>query len=118
MAAVGLFCHVWSFSICSKQELLSFRWTGFSLQRFLLLWSTGSNAQALGRRLIVVHGLSCSTACGTEPTSPALAGRFLTRGWLAGNIDVGWEEWGGASREMYLGPEPAGPCVLRISISF
>ena len=65
-----------------------------------------------------MHGLSCSIACGIEPTSPALAGRFLTSGWLAGDVDVCWEERGVGTREMYLGPQPAGPCVLRISISF
>ena len=80
MAAVGLCCHAWSFSCCSKQELLYLQWTGFSSQWLLLLQSTGSNTQALGCRLRSLLGLSCSIACGIKPTSPALAGGLLTPG--------------------------------------
>ena len=75
----------------------SLRCVGFSLRPFLLLQSTGPGA--LGQRegavvafpglssmgsVLVVHGLSCSTAhgnlpgSGIEPASPALGGRFLS----------------------------------------
>ena len=67
---------------------------GFSLQRLLLLWSTGSGVQTsiVARGLqstgsgAVAQGLGCSVvACGIfpdqkEPGSPALAGGFLTTG--------------------------------------
>ena len=52
------------------------------------LWHVGSVVVARGLQstgtVVVVHGLSCSVACGIfpepglEPMSPALAGRFLT----------------------------------------
>ena len=54
---------------------------GFSLRWLLLLRSTGSRCTG---SVVVVHGLSCSAACGNlprpglGPVSPALAGRFLT----------------------------------------
>ena len=59
----------------------SSRRAGPSLSRPLLLQSTGSRCAG---SVIVVHGPSCSSACGNpprpglEPASPALAGRFST----------------------------------------
>ena len=77
------------------------RCVGFSLRPFLLLQSTGPGALSLQQlqregavvvfpglssmgSVLVVHGLSCSTArgnlpgSGIEPVSPALGGRFLS----------------------------------------
>ena len=59
----------------------SSRCSGLSLSRPLLLWSTGSRRTGSA---IAAHGPSCSTACGifpdqgSEPVSPALAGRLST----------------------------------------
>ena len=59
----------------------SSRCTGLSLSQPLLLRSTGSRRAG---SVVVAHGPSCSAACvifpdqGSEPMSPALAGRFST----------------------------------------
>ena len=59
----------------------SSRCVGLSLSRPLLLRSTGSRSAG---SVIVAHGLSCSAACGilpgqgSNPFSPASAGRFST----------------------------------------
>jgi len=80
VAVLGLPCC--AFSSCTEWGLLSScsvrssHYGGFSCCR----------AQALGTRasVVVVHRLSCSEACGifpdhgSNPVSPALAGRFLT----------------------------------------
>ena len=42
MAVLGLHGCAQAFSSCSKQGLLLLLWVGFSLQRLLLLQSTGS----------------------------------------------------------------------------
>ena len=61
----------------------SLRHLDFSLWWFLLLQSTGSRYVG---SVIVVHGLSCSEACGifpdrgSNPCPPALAGGLLTTG--------------------------------------
>ena len=59
----------------------SSRCTGLSLSRPLLLRNTGSRCTG---SVTVAHGPSCSAACGifpdqgSNPHSPALAGRFST----------------------------------------
>ena len=45
----------------------SLRCTGFSLQQLLVLWSTGSRRAGFSVCVVVVHGLSCSVACGVFP---------------------------------------------------
>ena len=45
MTVLGLCCCAQGFCSCNKQGLSSLRCTGFSLQRILLLWNTGSRAQ-------------------------------------------------------------------------
>ena len=65
LAALGLHCCAWAFSICGERggALCCTAWAshcgGFSCCR----------ARALGTRasVVVVHGLSCSTACGIFP---------------------------------------------------
>ena len=68
LAALGLRCCAQAFSSCSERGYPSLR-------------CTGSRA----RPSVVVHGLSCSTACGifpdqgsNPPVSPAMADGFLT----------------------------------------
>ena len=79
---LGLHCYAGFFcSACDKVgATLWLGCAGFSLWWLLLLWSTGSRAQA---SVAAVHGLSCSVTSetlvlgpGIEPVSPALAGRF------------------------------------------
>ena len=59
----------------------SLRCAGLSPLRPLPLWSTGSRHAG---SVVVAHGLSCSAACGilpdqgSNPFSPALAGRLST----------------------------------------
>ena len=50
--------------VAASRGYSSLRCVGFSLWWFLLLWSTGS--KHLGS-VVVVHGLSCSGACGIFP---------------------------------------------------
>ena len=47
MAALGFHCCVWALSSCGKWELLFVVVQSFSLQWFLLLWSTGSRYMGL-----------------------------------------------------------------------
>ena len=61
MAALGLRCCVRAFSSCGKRGLLFTAVSGFSLQWLLLLQSMGSRHAG---SVVVVHGLSCSAACG------------------------------------------------------
>ena len=88
LLALGLPCCVWAFSSCNKQELLLCgRWALGSRASVAVhtglvaaackLWSEGSVVVAHGLRCPGVWGLLRS---GIKPTSPALAGRFLTTG--------------------------------------
>ena len=92
LATWGLRCCTWAFSSCSKWGLL-FAVRGL-LIGWLLLWqSTGSRhtgfsscgSRALDHRLSscgaraeLLHGMWDLLRPGLRPTSPALAGRFLT----------------------------------------
>ena len=60
----------------------SLRYTGFSLQWLLLLRSTSSRAQfsSCGTQAWLLHSMWNLPRPGTEPMSPAKAGRFLTTG--------------------------------------
>ena len=61
MAALGLRCCARAFSSCGERGLLFTAVSGFSLQWLLLLQSMGSRHAG---SVVVVHGLSCSAACG------------------------------------------------------
>ena len=68
LTVLGLCCCLQAFPNCCQQELL---WwcAGFSLQRLLLLQSTGPRARGFQRlqhlgSVVVAHGLSCSAAWG------------------------------------------------------
>ena len=101
MAALGLCCCAWAFSSCSEWGLLFIAVRrlliavaslvaehGLQAHRLQQLWHMGSVVVAYGLQsagsVVVVHGLSCSVACGIFPRpgfksmSPALAGGFLT----------------------------------------
>ena len=82
----------WAFSSCSKWGLLSSCGVpaspcgGFSCWGAQILGHVGFSSCSMGSE-VVVHGLSCSVACGilvprpgTELMSPVLAGIFLTTG--------------------------------------
>ena len=79
LAALGLRCCTWAFwlsLVAASGGYTSLRCVGFSLWWLLLLWSTGSRRagsvvvalrlQSAGS-VVVVHRLSCSTACGIFP---------------------------------------------------
>ena len=97
LASLRMFCLLPSLeetclnSFKEERGLSSLQRTGFSLQWLLLLRSTGSRRSGFSMLwhvglVIMVHGLSCSAACGNfpgpgiEPMSPALAQGFLTTG--------------------------------------
>ena len=83
---VGVYRCVWVFSSCGDRALLflagcqlshcsGFQTTGSKMCRLRQLWLMDS--------VVVAHRLNCSMACGIlldqgEPTSPALAGGFLS----------------------------------------
>ena len=77
---------------CQVGATLWLQCTGFSLRRLLLLRSVGSRAPV---SVLVVHGLSYSTACGIfldqglNPCAFALAGWFLT----SGPPGRSWKHW-------------------------
>ena len=89
MSALGLHRCTQAFSTCSKPGLLF-----IAVLRFLIATASRFEAQALGAwasviaavgSVVVVHGLSCSSARGIlvpqpgiKPVSLALTGRFLT----------------------------------------
>ena len=50
--------------VVASRGYSSLRCAGFSLSWLLLLWSTGSRHAG---SVVVVHGLSCSVACGIFP---------------------------------------------------
>ena len=101
LAALGLRCCVRASSSCGERGLFVVVVCGLLIAvaslvvehrlqvcRLQQLWHTGSGAVACRLQsagsVVVVHGLSCSTACrilpgpGLKPLSPALAGGFLT----------------------------------------
>ena len=101
LAVLALHCCAWAFSSCGVQASLC---GGFSFCR----------APALGPQasVVVAHGLSCPTICGilvprsgTERTSPALAGRFLTLDHQ-GNPPSCFSRW-----LTLFASSPAGQCV-------
>ena len=65
LAALGLHCCAQAFSSCGGQGLLLLQCSGFSLQRLLLLQSTGSRAGRLSRceAQALEHELS---SCGVQ----------------------------------------------------
>ena len=76
LAALGLCCCVGVFCSCSEQDYSWLPHMGFSLQRLLLLWSTGPGTQASvvaahglqsSGSVVVTHSLSCSMAHGIFP---------------------------------------------------
>ena len=77
LAALGLCCCTRAFSSCGEWGLLF-----VAVRVLLLLQSMGS--RSAGSSVVVVHGFSCSAACGIfldqglNPCPPALAGGFLT----------------------------------------
>ena len=102
------------FSSCREQGLLSLRWMGFSLLRLLLLWSMGSRAHRFqqlrfsGTKVleykVVVHGLTCSEACGIFPdqglnpllwhgqvTSTSLSHQWKPQSYFRGAIKTWWK---------------------------
>ena len=76
LAALCLLCRARAFSSCSDRGYSLLQCVDFSLRWLLLLWSTGSRRtgsvvvacglQSAGS-VVVVHGLSCSTARGIFP---------------------------------------------------
>ena len=83
MTALGLHCCAWAFSSCDEQGLLF-----IAVCRLLIVVASlccGARALGVQASVVVVHGLSCSVACGIDlpgpglkPVTLALAGRFLT----------------------------------------
>ena len=86
LAALSLHCCKWAFSCCSKcrgGRTLYLQGMGFSLWRILLLWSMSSwhvGFSSCGTRAALPCGMWKFPWPGTEPISPALAGRLLTTG--------------------------------------
>ena len=77
-----VFVAAWGlFSSCREWGLLSGCGARASLQRLLLLWSTGSRVHkphSGGSWAWLFHSLWNLPGSGIEPVSPALAGEFLT----------------------------------------
>ena len=62
LAVLGRHCSTWAFSSCCESGAVLWLWcAGFSLWWLLLLWSTGSWAQA---SVVAACELSCSAPCG------------------------------------------------------
>ena len=93
LAALGLRCCMGLSIVAASGGYSSLRCIGFSLQWFLFLRSMGSRHAGFHScgwwalehsSVVVAHRLSCSVACGifldqgSNPVSPALAGRSLT----------------------------------------
>ena len=82
-AVLGFCFCAWSFSACSKWELLSSfsarasHCGGFSCCR---VWSPERRLSSCGVWALLPRGKWNLPGTGTEPMSPALAGRFLTTG--------------------------------------
>ena len=69
LVALSLCCYAWGLSNCSEQGLLFVLVCGLLMWWLLLLQSTGSRHMVFSScstwaPVIVVHWLSCSTACG------------------------------------------------------
>ena len=92
MQRLSIAVRVWAFSSCSQWGLLSSCGVSASPCGGFLCWGAqilghvGFSSSIMGSE-VVVHGLSCSVACGilvprpgTELMSPVLAGIFLTTG--------------------------------------
>ena len=75
LAALGLRCCVWAFSSCGERGLLFVEVHGLLIVGLLLLFSScGARASVVvvhrlqsEGSVVVVHGFSCSVACGIFP---------------------------------------------------